>query len=78
MNESISRAAGTRNGQELPPEDMDELIRQCGRMPIQRTTLYGRPKPDRINCSYDAPQLLPVVAIAPPVSTDNRGRATQS
>ncbi|GIS90929.1 MAG: hypothetical protein CM1200mP20_09700 [Pseudomonadota bacterium] len=29
MNKSISRAAGTRHGQELPPEDMDELIRQC-------------------------------------------------
>jgi FO synthase len=78
MNESISRAAGTRNGQELPPEDMDELIRQCGRTPIQRTTLYGRPKQDRINCSYGAPQLLPVVAMAPPVSTDNRVPATQS
>ena len=78
MNESISRAAGTRNGQELPPEEMDELIRQCGRTPIQRTTLYGSPKPDRINCSYGAPQLLPVVAMAPPVSTDNHVPATQS
>ena len=27
MNESISRAAGTQHGQELPPADMDALIR---------------------------------------------------
>jgi FO synthase len=41
MNESISRAAGSAHGQELPPERMEELIRACGRVPRQRTTLYG-------------------------------------
>ncbi|KQX17649.1 MULTISPECIES: 5-amino-6-(D-ribitylamino)uracil--L-tyrosine 4-hydroxyphenyl transferase CofH [unclassified Sphingomonas] len=41
MNESISRAAGTRHGQEMPPEAMDALIRSIGRTPRQRTTLYG-------------------------------------
>ena len=41
MNESISRSAGALFGQELPPEAMEELIRSAGRIPRQRTTLYG-------------------------------------
>ena len=41
MNESISRSAGAEYGQELPPERMEELIRSAGRVPRQRTTLYG-------------------------------------
>jgi FO synthase len=41
MNESISRSAGARHGQELPPEGMEALIRAGGRSPRQRTTLYG-------------------------------------
>jgi FO synthase len=40
MNESISRAAGAAHGQELPPQQMEELIRAVGREPMQRTTLY--------------------------------------
>jgi len=75
MNESISRAAGTRHGQELPPEDMDELIRQCDRIPVQRTTLYGRPQSDRVSCSYGASELLPVVLMTAPVPAQNRGSA---
>ena len=57
MNESISRAAGTRNGQELPPQEMDELIVGVGRKPLQRTTLYGHPVSDRVRCSYQAEPL---------------------
>ena len=30
MNESISRAAGTQHGQEMPPEAMDQLISSIG------------------------------------------------
>jgi FO synthase len=41
MNENISRAAGATHGQELSPEDMEELIRSIGRMPRRRTTLYA-------------------------------------
>ena len=48
MNESISRAAGTQHGQELPPADMDALIRSAGRVPAQRTTLYGTPPADAV------------------------------
>jgi len=41
MDESISRAAGAAHGQELPPHEMEDLIRTVGRQPRQRTTLYG-------------------------------------
>lgn len=41
VNESISRAAGASHGQELPAEHMEEMIRSLGRVPQQRTTLYG-------------------------------------
>jgi FO synthase len=61
MNESISRAAGTCHGQELPPEQMDQLISSCGRMPKQRTTLYGAPPREQSERSYSAPALTPVV-----------------
>jgi FO synthase len=41
MNESISRAAGSEHGQEMAPEAMEAHIRGAGRVPRQRTTLYG-------------------------------------
>jgi len=62
MNESISRAAGSAHGQEFPPEAMDALIRACGRVPRQRTTLYGDADPAQRARSYAAPPLEPVVA----------------
>lgn len=40
MNESISRAAGARHGQELTQAAMQELARRAGRTLRQRTTLY--------------------------------------
>ena len=57
MNESISRAAGASFGQEMPPENMEALIRSLGLMPRQRTTLYGEPAPDRIAASFGAAPL---------------------
>ena len=57
MNESISRSAGAAHGQELPPERMEELIRSAGRVPRQRTTLYGDPAEERVRASFDAPPL---------------------
>ena len=47
MNESISRAAGSEHGQEMPPGAMEALIRASGRVPRQRTTLYGDAPPER-------------------------------
>ena len=57
MNESISRAAGASFGQEMPPENMEALIRSLGRTPRQRTTLYRDPAPDRIAASFGAAPL---------------------
>jgi FO synthase len=65
MNESISRAAGTQHGQELPPHDMEALIRSIGREPMQRDTLY-RPVPgDRRVVSMIAADLEPIVLTRP-------------
>jgi FO synthase len=61
MNESISRAAGTEHGQEMPPEAMDRLIGSIGRTPVQRTTLYGTPRESQRAKSYDAAPLTAVV-----------------
>ena len=57
MNESISRSAGAAFGQEMPPERMDELIRSAGRVPRQRTTLYGDAPEERVRASFGAAPL---------------------
>ena len=44
MNESISRAAGASHGQEMLPEELESTIREIGRTPRRRTTLYGVPE----------------------------------
>ncbi|MEM1289034.1 MAG: 5-amino-6-(D-ribitylamino)uracil--L-tyrosine 4-hydroxyphenyl transferase CofH [Pseudomonadota bacterium] len=41
MNESISRAAGAKNGQEVTAHEMVQLIRAAGRHPVRRNTVYG-------------------------------------
>jgi FO synthase len=61
MNESISRAAGAQWGQELPPERMEDLIRACGRIPRQRTTLYEDAPAERVAASFGAPPLAEAV-----------------
>jgi FO synthase len=61
MNESISRAAGAAHGQELPPTRMEEIIRAAGRIPRQRTTLYGVPPEEQTRRSFIAEPLLPPV-----------------
>ena len=63
MNESISRAAGTTHGQELPPEEIDALIRQAGRLPLQRSTVYGPVTEERISAGRAAPPLEPIAAM---------------
>ena len=75
MNESISRAAGTQHGQELPPADMDALIRSAGRVPAQRTTLYGTPPATQSSLSYRAAPLEAVVQL-PPTRVRDGMRAT--
>jgi len=65
MNESISRAAGSEWGQELPPEQMETLIRSAGRVPRQRTTIYGTPPEEQVRRSFGAEPLAEPVN--PPV-----------
>jgi FO synthase len=57
MNESISRSAGAEHGQEFPPERMEALIRSAGRIPRQRTTLYGDVSEQRRLASFGASPL---------------------
>jgi FO synthase len=61
MNESITRAAGGEHGQEFPPEQMEQVIRSIGRVPRQRTTLYGQPPEERRHVSFGALPLQPLV-----------------
>ena len=57
MNESISRSAGSEWGQEMPPEQMEALIRSAGRVPRQRTTLYDDAPAERRAASFGAEPL---------------------
>ncbi len=65
MNESITRAAGAEHGQEFPPEAMEDLIRSLGRVPQQRTTLYGPVSAERREASMNAAALAPVILTPP-------------
>jgi len=40
MEESISRESGADHGENLPPETMRRLIREMGRVPVERSTTY--------------------------------------
>jgi FO synthase len=57
MNESISRSAGAAWGQELRPEAMEAIIRRAGRIPRQRTTLYGEAPAGQVARSFGAEPL---------------------
>ncbi len=65
MNESISRAAGSSFGEELPPEQMESIIRGIGRAPRQRTTLYGDAPAAAIEASFNAVPLTPITSTEP-------------
>ena len=65
MNESISRAAGTQHGQELPPSEMEEIIRSIGRLPEQRDTLYRPVTAERREASFNAGELTEPVQTSP-------------
>jgi len=65
MNESISRAAGTEHGQELPPEDMRDIILSLGRIPQQRDTLYRQVPQERQDAALNAMPLQPVIQTSP-------------
>ena len=65
MNESISRAAGTEHGQELPPLEMEALIRSLGRVPRQRNTVYGTVSDERHTAGRKAEPLSPIILTPP-------------
>lgn len=65
MNESISRAAGTQHGQEMPPMVMEHLASEVGRHVRQRTTLYGDVSESVRERGRSAPPLSPIVLTPP-------------
>ena len=64
MNETITRSAGAVHGQEMPPARLEALIREIGREPAQRTTLYGTPDAARSAAAAGARPLAPVTRTA--------------
>ncbi|MFV8783117.1 5-amino-6-(D-ribitylamino)uracil--L-tyrosine 4-hydroxyphenyl transferase CofH [Microbulbifer sp. SA54] len=61
MNETITRSAGATHGQERTPAMMEASIRSMGRIPRQRTTMYGEVPAERVAASHGAEQLAEVV-----------------
>src|SRR5581483_10799437 len=61
MNETITRAAGASHGQEMSPARMEALIREAGREPMPRTTLYTPVPAERRAAAIAAPPLADVV-----------------
>jgi len=59
MNESISRAAGSNNGQEITSEEMVRLVRAVGKIPKQRNTLYETVE---IFKNHDPNKIEPLIA----------------
>lgn len=61
MNESISTSAGAQHGQLMRPSELRRLIRDVGRIPIERTTRYTVLRSFSEDC--DADELLPLDAV---------------
>ncbi len=68
MEESISRESGADHGENTPPEEFRRLIRELGRVPVERTTLYG------VVQRFEDPALDPV-SLEPEKSIDLSGPA---
>ncbi len=65
MNETITRSAGAQHGQEMPPRMMDAMIKRLGRIPSQRSTVYGEPPAVQVKASYLADPLEETINTAP-------------
>ena len=65
MNETITRSAGAAWGQELAPQQMEDLITSIARTPRQRTTLYGPVPGERDAASRVATELDSIVNTSP-------------
>jgi FO synthase len=75
MNESITRAAGTEHGQEFAPVAMEEAIRNLGREPWHRTTLYADASAKRRLAARNAPPLIDPVFTGASLKTGMRKTA---
>lgn len=64
MNESITRAAGARHGEEMAPQAMEQMISRLGRPSRQRSTFYGRIGNERRAASLDAKPLAEAINMA--------------
>jgi len=66
MEESISRESGSGYGENLPAEEMRRLIREIGRTPVERSTIYETlrrfDEPGGDDPALDPPALEPVEA----------------
>ena len=58
MNESISRSAGSKHGQEITAAELCEIIRSAGRIPVRRNTIY---KTIDIYKDHDPIDIIPLV-----------------
>jgi len=61
MNESISTAAGARHGQLMTPATLRRVIRDAGRMPVQRNTTYTVIREFEGTSDQDPPEALDAV-----------------
>jgi len=59
MNETITRSAGARHGQEATPERLESVILAANRTPRLRTTVYGDAPQERRASALAAPELSP-------------------
>lgn len=65
INESISTSAGSPYGQLVPPRELRRLVRDMGRTPAERTSLYAiRRLFDATDVSRDAESPLDAVTDA--------------
>ena len=60
MNESITRAAGAKHGQEMKPDVLESVITACKRQPMRRTTLYQHADAISANQDREKPQIQAV------------------
>ncbi len=72
MEESISRESGADHGENCPPEEFRRLIRETGRIPVERNTVYGTVR--RFDDPEKDPPSLEPGAAAPKLSGPARWR----
>ncbi len=76
LDESISTSAGSGHGQFLPPRELVQLIRDAGRLPARRDTLYGILAEGEEDTPLDRVQIRP--GTRPNDRDSGRGRAPET